>query len=80
MKSASRTFIKSFFNSQKEILDFYNEINDLKEEMDSEKEDIKDLHGYNDIYDVLSLFSSSLPLVVTILKELKKELVHLEKN
>ena len=79
MKSVSRTFVKNFFNSQKEIFDFFNEINELKKEMDSEKEEIGRLHGYNDVYDVLLLFTSSLPLVEKVVRELEKELANLEK-
>jgi DNA-binding transcriptional regulator GbsR (MarR family) len=78
MKSASRAFIMNFLNSQKEIFGFFNEINDLKDEMDSEKEALNGLLGYNYIYDVFSLFSSSLPLVETVIEELENEFERLE--
>jgi len=78
MKSASRAFIMNFLNSQREIFGFFNEINELKEEMDLEKEKLGEHHGYKDIYDVLSLFSSSLPLVETVIQELEKEYKRME--
>ncbi|MBY8985540.1 MAG: hypothetical protein KGD65_10750 [Candidatus Lokiarchaeota archaeon] len=78
MQSATKAFLKNFLNSQKEIFDFYNEIDDLKTEMDAEKERIEKLYGYNDIYELVSLFTASLPLTVKVIEVLEKELVNME--
>jgi len=78
MKSATRAFLINFLNAQKEIYEFYNEINQLKTEMDAEKSELESLYGYNDLYEIISLFSASLPLTTEIIRILEKELTDLE--
>jgi DNA-binding transcriptional regulator GbsR (MarR family) len=77
MQSATKAFLKNFLNSQKEIFDFYNEFDDLKKEMDAEKDEIENLYGYHDVYDLILLFTASLPLVVKVIEVLGKELENL---
>jgi DNA-binding transcriptional regulator GbsR (MarR family) len=77
MQSATKAFLKNFLNSQKEIFDFYNEFDDLKKEMDREKDEIENLYGYHDVYDLILLFTASLPLVVKVIEVLGKELGNL---
>ncbi len=74
MKSATRAFLINFLNSQKEIHEFYNEIHKLKNKMDSERIELESLYGYNDLYEIISLFTTSLPLTSEIIKVLEKEL------
>ncbi len=78
MKSATRAFLINFLNAQKEIYEFYNEIDELKTEMDAEKSELESLYGYNDLYEVISLFTASLPLTTEVIKILEKELADLE--
>ncbi|MHA2005698.1 MAG: hypothetical protein ACXABO_02430 [Promethearchaeota archaeon] len=77
MQSATKAFLNNFLNSQKEIFDFYNEFDDLKTEMDAERDKIENLYGYHDIYDLILLFTASLPLVIKVIEVLEKELENL---
>lgn len=79
MISPKKAFIKNFFNLQKEIFDFYNELNELKKEMDAEKNEIEDLYGHTDVYELLTLLTASLPLTMKVIEVLEKELASLEK-
>ncbi len=77
MKSATKAFLINFLNAQKDIYEFYNEINDLKTEMEAERSELESLYGYKDLYDIISLFTISLPLTSEIIKILEKELIDL---
>ncbi len=79
MDSPKKAIIKNFFNSQKEIFDFYNELNELKKEMNAEKNEIENLYGYTDVYELLTLLTASLPLTMKVIEVLEKELASLEK-
>ena len=46
--------------------------------MDKEKKELETLHGFNNIYELLSLFSSSLPLTMELMKVFEKEMAILE--
>jgi DNA-binding transcriptional regulator GbsR (MarR family) len=78
MQSATKTFLKNFLNAQKEIFDFFDEIEEVKKQMEIEREEIENLHGFDDVYDLISLFTASLPLVVKVIEALDKELANLE--
>ncbi len=45
--------------------------------MDAEKDEIENLYGYHDLYELTALFTTTLPLVVKVIKELEKELANL---
>ena len=78
MQSATDAFLKNFLNAQREIFDFFDEIGEVKKKMETERDVIENLYRFNDIYDLISLFTASLPLVVKVIKALEKELANLE--
>lgn len=78
MNSATLGIFKNVIFSQKEVLDFFKEINEVKKEMDLKRSELENLYGYKDIYELISLFTASLPLTVGILKEIEKEMSKLE--
>jgi hypothetical protein len=79
MNSVPRAFMRSFINANQEIYDFYSELEALKHEMNQEKVEIENLYGFEDVYELITVLTSSLPLVNLVLKALNKELEELKK-
>ena len=47
--------------------------------MNAEKNEIENLYGYTDVYELLTLLTASLPLTMKVIEVLEKELASLEK-
>jgi len=80
MKSAAKAFVHSFINSTQDIFYFIKEMVELKLEMDAQRNELEKLHGFNEIYQIINLYSISMPFILELIKLLEKELAGFEKK
>lgn len=74
LDSVEFAFVHAFYNSQKDLVDFDKELAKLKAEIESNIEDLKDLNGFDEIYQIVNLFSLSMPFTLGLYKMLEEEL------
>ncbi len=74
MKNPIIAFVHSFRNLTNDISKFANKINAIKDDIEKVKDLIKDLHGFDKIYQLVNVLGNSIPFSLELIKSIKKEL------
>ncbi|MHA1671723.1 MAG: hypothetical protein ACTSV5_14285 [Promethearchaeota archaeon] len=76
MKNPIIAFIHSFSNLTKDISRFANKINAIKDDIEKEKDLIKDLYDFNKIYELINVLANSIPFSLELIKMIESELIN----
>ena len=74
MKNPIIAFVHSFSDLTNDISKFANKIDALKDDIEKEKDLIKDLHGFDKIYQLVNVLANSIPFSLELIKTIKNEL------
>ncbi|MBY9015128.1 MAG: hypothetical protein KGD68_05480 [Candidatus Lokiarchaeota archaeon] len=74
MKNPIIAFIHSFSDLTNEISRFAKDINAIKENVENEKILIKDLYGFDKIYQLINALANAIPFSLELIKMIDKEL------
>jgi len=74
MRNPVIAFIHSFKDLTSEISKFAKKINAIKEDIEKEKVLIKELHGFDRVYQLVSTLANSIPFSLELIKMIEKEL------
>ena len=75
MKNPIIAFIHSFSNLTNDISRFAKDIDAIKENIENEKMLIKDLHGFDKIYQLINVLANAIPFSLELIKMIEKELI-----
>ena len=78
LDSVEFAFIHAFYNAQKDLVDFDKELAELKADIEKNLNDINDLNGFDEINQIVNLFSLSMPFTLGLYKMLEEELRELK--
>ncbi|MFO7796809.1 MAG: hypothetical protein ACQERB_09170 [Promethearchaeati archaeon] len=76
MDSVKNGFIRSYLHSVKYYLKYKDDFKEMKEDLEKNREELKDQEGFEPIYQLLNLFIIMFPVVEKVIDTLKKELKH----
>jgi len=76
MKNPIIAFIHSFRDLTKDISKFAKNINAIKEGIEKEKVLIENLHGFDNVYQLVNTLANSIPLSLELIKMIEKELIN----
>jgi len=74
MKNPIIAFVHSFSNLMNDISKFADKIDAIKDDIEKEKDLIKDLHGFDKIYQLVNVLANSIPFSLELVKTIQKEL------
>jgi DNA-binding transcriptional regulator GbsR (MarR family) len=80
LDSVEFAFVHAFYNAQKEIVEFGRELTKLKEEIEKNKESVKDSKGFNQISQIVNLLTLSVPFSLELYKMLEEEFHDLKRE
>ena len=74
MKNPIIAFVHSFSDLMNDISKFANKIDAIKDDIEKEKELIENLHGFDNIYQLVNVLANSIPFSLELIKTIEKEL------
>ncbi len=80
MKNPVIAFIHSFKNLTQDISKFSKKINDIKEDIETEKDLIENLHGFDKVYLLVNTLANSIPFSLELIKMIEKELANYQEE
>ena len=69
-------FIHSFRDLTNDISKFAKKINAVKEDIEKEKALIENLHGFDNVYQLVNVLANSIPFSLELIKMIEKELIN----
>ena len=80
MKNPIIAFIHSFKDLTKDISKFAKKINAVKEDIESEKASIENLHGFDKVYLLVNTLANSIPFSLELIKMVEEELTNYQEE
>ena len=78
LDSVEFAFVHAFYNAQKDLVDFDEKLAELKADIEKNLNVINDLNGFDEINQIVNLFSLSMPFTLGLYKMLEEELRELK--
>jgi len=76
MKNPIIAFIHSFRNLTNDISKFAKRINTIKEDIEKDKIVIENLHGFDNVYQLINVLANSIPFSLELIKTIDIELAN----
>lgn len=76
MKNPIIAFVHSFRNLTNDISNFSKSINAIKNDIESEKDLVQNLHGFDKVYQLVNVLANAIPFSLELIQMIEKELIN----